>query len=126
MDLKAAQLLLAGLGQPRQDCAGRVRLDELFSGPEALGWGFCIKPDDLVLMKAVLHQTWQVGMLRRANQDDLATVGNDAFQTDAQQAPFTKGRLRLQYFGQRSTGPTSTGQLGIQQREARSDHIAMV
>ena len=45
MDLQAANLLLTGLGQPGNDSAGSVGLDQLFGDPEAVRRRVGLNPD---------------------------------------------------------------------------------
>ena len=98
--LKSPQLLLAGLREPGKNGACRIGLDKLFGGSKPFGWSFCIQPNYLVLMQAVLHQARQMGMLWGTDENDLASTCHDALKTIAQQPPLTQGWLRLKYFGQ--------------------------
>jgi hypothetical protein len=99
-DLQAPNLLLPGLGQPRNQQPSRIGLDQLLGNPQALRRGFGLNPDEMALVEAGVFQTRQVGRLRRSDHDDVATVCHDLAHGRCKQAPLRDSRLRLQDLGQ--------------------------
>lgn len=71
-DLQAAQLLGPDLGQPGDDGAGGVGLDDLLGDPEAFGRRLGLDPDELPFGEAQVLQARQVRMPGRADDHDLA------------------------------------------------------
>jgi len=121
--MQAAQLFRPGLGQPAEHRAHAARFERLFGGPQALGLGVGVDPDQALLGQACAGQARQVRMLRRPDQQHAAALLHQLGQGRAQQAPLALAPGALQHLGERLTGPAPARQLGIQPGVAAGDAL---
>jgi len=122
LHLEPSNLLRPGLGQPGQDGACRIGLDDLLGCPEAVRWGSGLYPDHLVDREAELAQSTHIRLLGRRHQVQATALARESREGRAEQAPFADRCLRRQEFGQAAPRPASAGQLGIERSKARGDH----
>ena len=88
MNLQAANLLLARLGQPGNDSADSVGLDQLFCHPQPLRWRVGLNPDQVALIQAFVGQAGHIRLFGGRHQQHLTTGSDHPAQRRPQQAPF--------------------------------------
>lgn len=118
LHLQPSNLLRPGLGQPGEDGAGRMGLDELLGGPEAICWCCGIYPDHLIDTQTQLRQPAHMRFLGRPHQVQATTLTREYREGRPEQAPLADRCLRRQELGQAAPGPASTGQLVIERSKA--------
>lgn len=121
LHLQPSNLLRPGLGQPGDDGARRIGLDQLLGRPEALCRTCGLYPDHLVHREAQLAQPTHMRLLGRRHQVQATALPRERRNGRAEQAPLANRCLRRQEFGQAAPGPAPTGQLGIKGSKACGD-----
>ena len=114
--MQAANLFGARLWEPAEHGAHAAGFEGLLGGPQPLGRGVDVDPDQPLGRDAPLQQAWEVRWVWRADEQDAAALLHQLRQAGCQQAPLSLATLHLQDFGERLPRPPPAWQLGIEQR----------